>query len=301
MTNIKTGSGRFLRTEALAETVIPIPYDPAAMPGAALLGSDGQVYFSRKIGDTYQWGKLNVENVDGDLIVSRNIQVGDSLVSKRLQVIGTRISLIRQGETLRTPYYQLGGVRSTLPSDDEHRDATLCLVYSQGSSTPTYGCARARDNAGAPLAVQTSAALGAFQVYAWTGVEHGIAARLIGHVDTEVATGSSPGEWRIEVTPAGAMTPVRAMTVRSNGNVLIGNTTGTERLSVTGNVQVTEAANGFRVAADQVVGARRTGWTAPTGTATRAGFATSTATLTQVAETLKALIDDLTTHGLIGA
>ena len=50
----------------------------------------------------------------------------------------------------------------------------------------------------------------------------------------------------------------------------------------------------------QVVGTRVTGWTAPTGTASRAGYATTTATLTEVAQTLKALVDDLTTHGLIG-
>lgn len=50
----------------------------------------------------------------------------------------------------------------------------------------------------------------------------------------------------------------------------------------------------------QVVTSRRTGWTAATGTATRTAFATSTATTQDVAERLKALIDDLMTHGLIG-
>jgi hypothetical protein len=50
----------------------------------------------------------------------------------------------------------------------------------------------------------------------------------------------------------------------------------------------------------QVLATRRTGWAAPTGTATRTSFDTATATTTQLAERLKALIDDLTTHGLIG-
>lgn len=45
---------------------------------------------------------------------------------------------------------------------------------------------------------------------------------------------------------------------------------------------------------------RPTGWAAATGTATRATYATTTATVTQLAERLKALIDDLTTIGLIG-
>lgn len=45
---------------------------------------------------------------------------------------------------------------------------------------------------------------------------------------------------------------------------------------------------------------RRTGWTSPTGTATRTTFATSTVTVSQLAERVKGLIDDLTAHGLIG-
>jgi hypothetical protein len=57
----------------------------------------------------------------------------------------------------------------------------------------------------------------------------------------------------------------------------------------------------WRVDDTQVVTNRRTGWAAPTGTATRTTFATSTVTTAQLAERVKALIDDLTTHGLIGA
>lgn len=43
-----------------------------------------------------------------------------------------------------------------------------------------------------------------------------------------------------------------------------------------------------------------TGWGAPTGTATRTTFATGSVTLPQLAERVKALVDDLTTKGLIG-
>lgn len=55
------------------------------------------------------------------------------------------------------------------------------------------------------------------------------------------------------------------------------------------------------VAGLQVLNARKTGWGAPTGTATRTTFATGTVTLAQLAERVKALIDDLTLHGMIGA
>jgi hypothetical protein len=85
--------------------------------------------------------------------------------------------------------------------------------------------------------------------------------------------------------------------INANGNVLIGNTTGTERLSVTGNIQAT---GNFRVGTNQVVGARRTGWASPIGATTRTAFTVSTVTLPQLAERMKGLIDDLIAHGLIG-
>jgi hypothetical protein len=45
---------------------------------------------------------------------------------------------------------------------------------------------------------------------------------------------------------------------------------------------------------------RQLGWAAPTGTADRTTFVTSTVTLEELAQRVKALVDDLTTHGLIG-
>lgn len=56
----------------------------------------------------------------------------------------------------------------------------------------------------------------------------------------------------------------------------------------------------YKVGSNQVVGARQAGWGAPTGTATRTTFATTTVTTEELAQRLKALIDDLTTHGLVG-
>jgi len=64
---------------------------------------------------------------------------------------------------------------------------------------------------------------------------------------------------------------------------------------------IISASTSFNIGNTQVVGARRTGWAAATGIATRTTFATSTVTLPELAERLKALVDDLTTHGLIGA
>jgi len=91
-------------------------------------------------------------------------------------------------------------------------------------------------------------------------------------------------------------------------------TGGTVRLRVTsgGTVAVGTAANvgvagsvnvqgNYYVAGTKIVGSRATGWAAATGTATRTTFATGSVTTAQLAERVKALIDDLTTHGLIGA
>lgn len=56
----------------------------------------------------------------------------------------------------------------------------------------------------------------------------------------------------------------------------------------------------LQVNSTDVVGARKSGWTAASGTGTRATFATNTVTTEQLAERVKALLDDLISHGLIG-
>jgi len=55
------------------------------------------------------------------------------------------------------------------------------------------------------------------------------------------------------------------------------------------------------VSSTQVVGARRTGWSAPSGAVSRATFAAGTVTLSDLAQRVAALINDLLAHGLIGA
>jgi hypothetical protein len=61
------------------------------------------------------------------------------------------------------------------------------------------------------------------------------------------------------------------------------------------------ASSELQVGGTKVVGARAAGWSAPTGTASRASFDTATAGTAELAKRLKALIDDLIAHGLIGA
>ncbi|BEM22117.1 hypothetical protein SME04J_04830 [Serratia marcescens] len=99
----------------------------------------------------------------------------------------------------------------------------------------------------------------------------------------------------------------------SGGSFLVGNvaTPTADKLQVGGSVN----AVSYKVAGIQVVGAQRTGWTAATGTAYRGAFDANQAwtigildivqiqqianSLTQARQRIKALEDDLRTHGLI--
>lgn len=57
----------------------------------------------------------------------------------------------------------------------------------------------------------------------------------------------------------------------------------------------------YKVNNTAVVGSRKAGWSPATGTAARGAFDTSTATVSDLAQRFKALLDDLISHGLIGA
>lgn len=80
----------------------------------------------------------------------------------------------------------------------------------------------------------------------------------------------------------------------STGEVFVVNRTGVTIDSISFSTPIHRAGV-------QVVNTRRTGWTAASGVATRTTFATGTVTTAQLAERVKALIDDLIAHGLIGA
>jgi hypothetical protein len=73
---------------------------------------------------------------------------------------------------------------------------------------------------------------------------------------------------------------------------------GLASLSVAGDADV---SGFYRVDGVKVVGNRITGWAVPGGSASRASFETGTVTVFQLAQRVKALIQDLTDHGLIGS
>lgn len=93
-------------------------------------------------------------------------------------------------------------------------------------------------------------------------------------------------------TVNGTLSVQGTFTVAGGGAVIVGG------LGVAGGVTISTGA--LVVGANQVVTTRQTGWAAPTGTVSRATFDQSTVTTAQLAQRLAALINDLTTHGLIG-
>lgn len=156
-----------------------------------------------------------------------------------------------------------------------------------------------RGNAsGATNAVADNSYLGVNGYYGWTGSAYargGFVAMLSNGAFTSANSSARMEFW---VTAASSNTEERVMTLR-NARVGVGTTDPQYAIDCTAGSINTSFF--FRVNGTQVITSRRTGWAAPTGTATRTTFATGTVTTAQLAERVKALIDDLTTHGLIGA
>jgi hypothetical protein len=76
---------------------------------------------------------------------------------------------------------------------------------------------------------------------------------------------------------------------------------GAERIRWNNSLDSFEVEGGsIAIAGTKVLGAQITGWATPTGTATRTGFVTSSVDVASLAEHVKALIDDLKTHGVLG-
>jgi hypothetical protein len=80
-----------------------------------------------------------------------------------------------------------------------------------------------------------------------------------------------------------------------------GGTGGTVDLGSSSNYFNVMYGTTLRLGGTQVLGSRKTGWSAWTGTATRSSRATASVTLVQLAEAFKALTDDLIAHGTIGS
>lgn len=102
------------------------------------------------------------------------------------------------------------------------------------------------------------------------------------------------------IGPGATVSTSNTMVIGASGspvNVGIGTTNVTHRLTVNGQIR---AEGQYNIGSVRVVSARMGGWTAATGDASRSTFVTSTVTTAELAQRVKALIDDLIAHGLIG-
>jgi hypothetical protein len=150
----------------------------------------------------------------------------------------------------------------------------------------------------------------ATSAYGWAANECGINSAVpltISIADNAVAKFTATGLNNVAI---GATTANSGLftTIGATGIVSATNTTeatsGTGALVCSGGGSFAKKvfASLYGVGANQVVGARVTGYTAMTGTPDKAtAYATSTVTLAQLAGRVAQLQADLTTHGLIGA
>jgi hypothetical protein len=118
------------------------------------------------------------------------------------------------------------------------------------------------------------------------------------------STNSAFGGWvsiNKTTTPAVALDVAGAISSTGDVNINSGKFIVT---AATGNISATGSATAasYRVGANQILGARDTGWSAMTGTSNKATvYDTSTVTLAQLAGRVMALQAALTSHGAIGA
>jgi hypothetical protein len=253
------------------------------MPGASVLGTDGQIYTSIKIGGTYQWSKAPAALGTGELLI------GDITEPRNDILVAVGV-----GGTQFIPAIQVEGADNTR--------AGISVINTSAdpnaAATPRFIIGKSRGQSGAVINNDFISVM-SFMGHDGTNMIPG--AGITVEVDGTPATGDMPMELYLRTREQGSLGVSRRLKVTPNGNVLINTTTGTERLSVTGNIQLTSTADSYKVGTNNVVGSRKTGWAAPTGTATRTTFDTATVAVADLAQRLKALIDDLTSHGLIGA
>jgi len=189
-----------------------------------------------------------------------------------------------------------GDITATAQSFNGSANITISAVITAGvivdadvNASAAIAGTKINPNFGA-LAVVTTGNVTADRLVAGTGSAAEASVTFSGDGDTGIFR---PAANTLAFCEGGT----EAMRIDSSGRVGVATTDPQYRLDVNG---VINSASHYRVAGDQVVGARVAGWAASTGTATRTTFATASVTLPQLAERVHALIDDLIAHGLIG-
>jgi hypothetical protein len=258
-------------------------------------------------GDTLTPTKLNDARTVTD-IVNADIKSDAAIAGTKIapdfgsqNVVTTGESLVGHSSGITTSFAAGGtsGIPKLQVAGPNVANSSIGLFnYSNvGSSSGQVLLSKSTSNVtGSHVAVSSGNRLGEIGFIGSDGTNFVPAALIKGEVDGTPGTNDMPGRLVFSTTADGASTPTERMQINSVGNVGIGTTPGAHRLDVSGSVN---SSLEYRINETKVVGERRTGWTAPTGSTSRATFDSTTVTLPQLATRLHALIDDLAAHGLI--
>jgi len=206
----------------------------------------------------------------------------------------------------------LSGTLNITGSQTDHAILTRNAADTQG---PTVRLRKRGTTGNANAAVANNEGIFQIRGFAWDGTDYQAAGRFqINANGTQSGTNrSSYIRWQACLPNSTTEVELfRITSVTSTGALItlggVANTnpaikrSGTDlqiRLGDDSNYAALDVS-ALKAAGTQVVSTRKTGWTAATGTATRTTFDTATVTTELLAQRLKALLDDLILHGLIG-
>lgn len=148
------------------------------------------------------------------------------------------------------------------------------------------------------MAAQTSGDMtdGFGPLLVFYATDNGAIDQILATIGAVRSGADNQGDFVVRVNSAN----LEVIRAKTTGAVLFGKTSGLTGAG-DGDFNGDVRASSFRVGSNQVLGARATGWTSPTGTASRATFATGTVTTAALAQFVYALYQDLATHGIVGA
>ena len=166
--------------------------------------------------------------------------------------------------------------------------ANITLTYNDPANTLTIAVNGVLTGSAATNQVgvfSAAAAIGGDATFTYDG------SLFVLNNDVVIGANAALNSARLSIKSKSTSSGNYAIMTKNSGNTVIFSVQDNGTINVNGD---------YYYGGTRVIAAPRSGWTLPTGTASRAGYNTATATLTQVAQTLAALLADLNSwHGLI--
>jgi hypothetical protein len=213
------------------------------------------------------------QTINDDLIVTGRLTVGSA-------TLNTNFRLFVMDDTDSAAAQTVFGVsRSPTGSANQNTFFRLDNFFTPGPTTPAGSHARltfARGTRASPLAVQSGDRIGSFLFSAYTGTQYVNPVMVGAYIDGAVSSNAAPGRLTFEtgecfVTDGCANPRTERMVIKSDGNVGIGTSSPTERLTVAGIIYSTTGGIKFPDGTIQTTAASgAAGWSL-TGNAISAG------------------------------